>query len=193
MDDNTLQHVLAAGRVGARRAYHGLLRVRDTQPDEDTIQEATLAAVEAVETYDSTKGPFIPWLILKATSRAYDYLLGQRAQGMGGKDYDADTSDVAALYADAPCADPEAQDEGQDVPETLLERPIDAYEAQLDSRELDRLLDYLPPDERALLMLYYGYKARRMTLAQIAKMDEVSTSTARNRIRDAVQHLQKFL
>lgn len=180
--------VIEASLVGiraAKAAHKRYARDSGAEPSMDLVQEATMAAIAAVDTFRLDGGAtFRGWLMRRAYGAALDWLAHERAQGMGGKDHMADTTDVEDLLRHDP-------DTGEDSPlaydatAELMDREV--------AESIEAALLKLEPEIRNIVVSYYGYKAHRLTLAEIAQRERMSIGTVRNRLQAGIEQLQSLL
>jgi RNA polymerase sigma-70 factor (ECF subfamily) len=143
------------------RAYRAAyLVVHDAAGAEDVAQEAFLAAVRALDRFDSTR-PFGPWLHRIVVNRAIDWA---RARAL--------RREVVAEEAVAAAAAPEAGD--------VAARPSDDVLAALAS---------LTPDHRAVIVLRYLLEYSPGEIARILELPRGTVNSRLRRGLDSLQGL----
>jgi len=176
----------AAMRVGVRAAKAASSRYtgqKGVDPAMDVVQEATVGALAAVNTWDYEGGAsFTGWLMARAVGAAIDWFRWDRGYGMGGRDYIADHVAIDALLND--------DDAMGDDP--LAAEPLEEVITSVDSRTIHELVSKLPTRLRNIVASYYGYRTATMTLAELAKRENVSIATIRNRLEEARLALRKL-
>jgi RNA polymerase sigma-70 factor (ECF subfamily) len=143
------------------RAYRAAyLVVHDAAGAEDVAQEAFLAAVRALDRFDSTR-PFGPWLHRIVVNRAIDWA---RARAL--------RREIVAEEAVAAAAAPEAGD--------VAARPSDDVLAALAS---------LTPDHRAVIVLRYLLEYSPGEIARILELPRGTVNSRLRRGLDSLQGL----
>lgn len=131
---------------------------------EDAAQEAFLRAYLNLARYDASRS-FKTWLLSIASNYCIDRLRRRRLQWMSLDD--EPTSDSLALSSDEP-------------------EPEMAALTKERSAAIQALLDELPPDYRASVVLRYWYD---YSYAEIAEMTETTESAVKSRLFRARQSL----
>lgn len=141
--------------------------VRDAVLAEDVVQTAFVRLVERINQFEEGR-PFTPWF-MRIVARDAILILRRQAH-----DVSLDTSDDG-LTNTLEQLDPDV--------ETALQQ------AQT-STELWNLLETLPPEQRAVIVLYYYADLKH---AEIAQKLDVPAGTIRWRLHAALKHLRRML
>lgn len=157
-DDAALGALFRRHWPAAHRA--AWLVLHDERAAEDVAQEAFVAALRRLETFDRRR-PFAPWLHRIVVNRAIDHARAQRARREVGEAAVAESAAAAAGAA----TDPPGE-------------PVDG--------ELVGALALLPADQRAVVVLRHllGYRP-----SEIAEMLELPVGTVNSRLRRALDAL----
>lgn len=161
------------------------------EPDMDMLQEANLAAMSAAESWDPDKGSFPAWVMRRAAGAAIDRYYTDRNGGMGGKDYRAELDDIESLVMLE-----YVWDDSDEATATTMDSRLHALSVEdnadlgEDVRKLATLVAMLPGDLRQTVASFYGYRAPKLTLKEIAKRDGVALSTVRLRLTTALSAMR---
>ena len=170
LDEATLVERARGGDSGsagelARRHWDELFRVahlilRDVQAAEDVTQEALIAALSALERFDCER-PLRPWLVKILTNRALDS--GRAASRQ--RERNLGVVAIDSLNSDL----------GEGEPE---------------HRDLQRGLERLSPEDRALLVLRYVLDYRS---GEIGELLDLPDTTVRSRLKRSLDQLRTTL
>ena len=138
----------------------------DPAEAEDAAQETFIRAYTRIESYDPSR-KFSSWLLAIASHYCIDRLRRQR--------FGLVSWDDLPPWRWLPDADPQ--------PEEVALR----HEAQ---RQVQELLNQLPPDYKAAVILRYWHE---LSYEEIAEMTELSIGTVKSRINRGRAQLQKLL
>ncbi|NTW23006.1 sigma-70 family RNA polymerase sigma factor [Candidatus Falkowbacteria bacterium] len=152
--------------------YGFILRaIGNASQAEDLTQEIFLKVWRGINKYDSDKS-FKTWIFTIARRTLIDYFRKKKI---------ATVSVVAG------------EDGNEDIFESVASGELSALE-KLEKLELEKELEEqllkLPPEDRVLLLLYYGEK---ITFAEIAAMNKEPLDTVKSRHRRALIKLRKLM
>ena len=141
--------------------------VRDAALAEDVVQTAFVRLVERIKQFEEER-PFAPWF-MRIVARDAIMILRRQAH-----DISLDTSDEGLT----------------DSPEHLDPDAEMALQQAQTSAELWNLLETLPPEQRAVIVLHYYADLRH---AEIAQKLDVPAGTIRWRLHAALKYLRRML
>ncbi|MDK7134613.1 sigma-70 family RNA polymerase sigma factor [Corynebacterium sp. UMB4614] len=171
--DRLLESVRAGDKVAFAELYDVLAPqvlgltthiLRDRAQAEEVTQEVFVEVWLSAHTFDPHRGSAKSWVLRLAKSRAIDRLRSWRSSQ--ARDTDDFNSQLTTWVA-------AAEDEAQQ---------------QLESEELQELIDSIgEPHRSALMLAYFG----ELTHQEIADATGVALGTANTRVRDGLQKLRK--
>jgi RNA polymerase sigma-70 factor (ECF subfamily) len=152
--------------------YGFVLRsIGETAQAEDLTQEIFLKVWRGIKKYDAGKS-FKTWIFTIARRTLIDYFRKKKI------------ATVAVING---------EEGAEDVFDALISDELSVLERiqkQELEKELEEQLLKLPPEDRMLLLLYYGQK---ITFAEIAAMNQESLDTVKSRHRRALIKLRKLI
>lgn len=173
---------MAAMRTLLERHVHDLLAfltrmVGDRAGAEDVFQDTFLQIHQAAGTFDATRR-FRPWLFTIAANKARDYL---RRRGRRR------TLDLSAPVGGGRGGD-DSTTEFVDLLEIDVPTPAAGIEAEEQSKQVQDVLETMPPALKEILLLAYF---QRLSYAQIAEDLEIPLGTVKSRLHAAVATFSK--
>ena len=126
-----------------------------------TVQEAFLALLEALEGWEETAGPFLPWYSLRLKA-AFTAATGQRTK----RDQLDPLQNCISL--DAPLTDREGGPFTLEdtIPDQRAEEDLETVEEREKQAAIRRVLDSLQTEQRQVILLRYFYGLTREQTAQ---------------------------
>jgi len=146
--------------------------VNDQAAAEDIAQETFLKAWRSLKKYDKKASKFKTWLLRIARNTAIDYLRKKKHVPLSAFENDEGLNVLAETVPDQ-----------EELATVTLERLDDA-------RELNTLLEKLPPKHREVLVLYYGNDC---TFEDIALLLQEPANTIKSRHRRALAALRALI
>lgn len=173
---------MAAMRTLLERHVHDLLAfltrmVGDRAGAEDVFQDTFLQIHQAAGTFDATRR-FRPWLFTIAANKARDYLRRRSRRR---------TLDLSAPVGGGRGGD-DSTTEFVDLLEVKVPAPAAGIEAQEQSKQVQDVLETMPPALKEILLLAYF---QRLSYAQIAEDLEIPLGTVKSRLHAAVATFSK--
>ena len=162
--------------------WHRALGRRAGMELEDFQQEAFLALLAALESWDRQAGPFLPWYLIKLRT-AFTAATGQRTQR------DRQDPLQTALSLDAPLTDMEGDPLALEdvIADPQAETDLEAVEGRERRAALAKALGTLQADQRQVVVLHY---LQGLTLDQTAARLSMTGAQARRTEQAALRALR---
>ena len=147
------------------------MMVKDNDVADDILQETLIKAVRVIDEgrYTDT-GKFLSWVLRIAHNRVLDYFRAQKSSRTVSES-DAGYNMLGTLR----------------FAENTVEDKMVAEQIEADVR---RLIDFLPEEQREVVMMRYYYG---MSFQEIADQTGVSINTALGRVRYALINMRKLI
>ena len=147
------------------------MMVKDNDVADDILQETLIKAVRVIDEgrYTDT-GTFLSWVLRIAHNRVLDYFRAQKSSRTVSES-DAGYNMLGTLR----------------FAENTVEDKMVAEQIEADVR---RLIDFLPEEQREVVMMRYF---AGMSFQEIAEQTDVSINTALGRMRYALINLRKMI
>lgn len=147
------------------------MMVKDNDVADDILQETLIKAVRVIDEgrYTDT-GKFLSWVLRIAHNRVLDYFRAQKSSRTVSES-DAGYNMLGTLR----------------FAENTVEDKMVAEQIEADVR---RLIDFLPEEQREVVMMRYF---AGMSFQEIAEQTDVSINTALGRMRYALINLRKMI